>query len=133
MFWERFYTLCQRIGKKPNPVGKEIGLSSGIISKWKSGGIPNGETLMKLSSYFHVSVDYLLGLSDTVEIEDQIHEESTSSEAMRRKVMNNMERLNDQGMCCLADYSDYLVGRTRYCTLPRKLNQPEDQTDLPTE
>ena len=49
MFWERFYSLCLRNGKRPNPVGKEIGLSSGIISKWKSGGIPNGETLMKLA------------------------------------------------------------------------------------
>ena len=61
MFWERFYGLCMRVGKKPNPVGKEIGLSSGIISKWKAGGIPNGETLMKLSRYFNVSIDYLLG------------------------------------------------------------------------
>ena len=68
MFWERFYSLCLRMGKKPNPVGKEIGLSSGIISKWKAGGIPNGETLMKLSKYFNVSVDYLLGMSPTIEI-----------------------------------------------------------------
>ena len=61
MFWDRFFALCQRNGKKPNPVGKEIGLSSGIISKWKNGGIPTGETLIKLARYFDVSVDYLLG------------------------------------------------------------------------
>ena len=35
MFWERFYNLCLRNGKRPNPVGKEIGLSSGIISNGK--------------------------------------------------------------------------------------------------
>ena len=64
MFWKRFYNLCMRSGKRPNPVGKEIGLSSGIISKWKNGGIPNGETLMKLAKYFDVSVDYLLGRTD---------------------------------------------------------------------
>lgn len=62
MFWERFYNICLLHGTKPNPVAKEIGISSGILTKWKNtGALPNGETLIKLADYFDCSVDYLLG------------------------------------------------------------------------
>lgn len=67
IFWQRFYDLCGKKGKRPNPVGKEIGLSAGIITKWKKGGIPNGETLIKIANYFDCSVDYLLGLTNKKE------------------------------------------------------------------
>ena len=62
MFWERFYGLCTRKGIKPNPIAKELGVSTGIISKWKNEKtLPNGETLIKIANYFNCSVDYLLG------------------------------------------------------------------------
>ncbi len=62
MFWERFYEMCFEHGIKPNPLGKEIGISSGIISKWKTEGtLPNGDTLLKISDRLNCSVDYLLG------------------------------------------------------------------------
>lgn len=64
MFWDRFEELCRVSGKKPSPVGKEIGVSATAVSKWKEGTIPNGEILMKIADYFNVSVDYLLGRID---------------------------------------------------------------------
>lgn len=65
MFWERFYNLCVSKGTKPNPVAKEIGVSSGIVTKWKTTGtLPNGETLIKIADYLDCSVDYLLGRTD---------------------------------------------------------------------
>ena len=114
MFWERFYSLCKRVGKKPNPVGKEIGLSSGIISKWKAGGIPNGETLMKLSSYFNVSVDYLLGISSSIEIKDNDIEPLYSDKEMKNKINNNLEKLNSLGLANVAEYSEYLTSKLKY-------------------
>lgn len=65
VFWERFYDLCESRGTKPNPVAKEIGVSSGVVTKWKEERtIPNGETLIKISNYFDCSIDYLLGRTD---------------------------------------------------------------------
>ena len=64
MFWERFYKLCEKAGTKPNPLGKNLGISSGVITKWKNGGIPNGDTLAKIADYLDCSVDYLLGRTD---------------------------------------------------------------------
>jgi len=59
-FYERFKTLSKSIGKKPTSVGNDLGISSGTISAWKEGTVPNGAMLAKLSDYFGVSVDYLL-------------------------------------------------------------------------
>lgn len=44
---------------------KEIGISSGIVSKWKISGILlNEETLIKIADYLNRSIDYLLGRID---------------------------------------------------------------------
>lgn len=61
MFWENFYKLCLKIGKSPNAVAKELEISSGAITSWKSGRCPHHKTMIKLADYFGVSVDYLLG------------------------------------------------------------------------
>ena len=64
MFWNKFYDLCHSIQKSPNGVAKEIGVSSGSITSWKNGKVPHHDTLIKISNYFGVSVDYLLGNTD---------------------------------------------------------------------
>lgn len=55
------------MGKKPNPVGKELGVSSGTITGWKNGALPKPEILSRIASYFDVSVDYLIGKTDKKE------------------------------------------------------------------
>ena len=114
MFWERFYSLCLRNGKRPNPVGKEIGLSSGIISKWKNGGIPNGETLMKLARYFNVSTDYLLGLSPYIQINGELVEMEYTDLELKKKIDENAAALNNQGLKKLAEYANELVATRLY-------------------
>lgn len=61
MFWNVFYSLCEQKNLKPNNVAKAIGVSSGVITKWKQGSIPKIDALIKLSDYFSVSIDILLG------------------------------------------------------------------------
>lgn len=69
MFWERFYNMCTARGTKPNPVAKEIGISSGIITKWKTDGtLPSGENLIKIANYLDCSIDYLLGRTDKPDV-----------------------------------------------------------------
>ena len=60
MFWNQFEKLCDERKVKPNPLGKELGFSSGIITKWKQGAYPGTEALMKIAEYFDVSIDYLV-------------------------------------------------------------------------
>lgn len=70
MFWERFFHLCEINNKRPTPVGKEIGVSSGIISTWKKEGYcPSGEMLIKIAEYFDCSIDYLVGRSNLIKVQ----------------------------------------------------------------
>lgn len=64
LFWERFCKLCNEKNSSPNAVAKEIIISSGTLTKWKNGVLPNGESLTKLINYFDCSADYLLGRSN---------------------------------------------------------------------
>lgn len=65
MFWNVFYKLCHDRHKSPNGVAKELNISSGAITSWKNGKVPHHTTLLKLSEYFGVSIDYLLGKAET--------------------------------------------------------------------
>lgn len=46
LFWNRFYDLCVKRGTKPNPVAKEIGISSAPL---QSGSLPELFRTVKLS------------------------------------------------------------------------------------
>ena len=65
MFWERFYSLCQEAGVKPNSIREAIGIVSlGTMTKWKNRGvIPAKTTLMAIAAHFNTTVEYLLGES----------------------------------------------------------------------
>ena len=46
-------------------IGDIVGISSQAVSKWENSITePDNESLLKLSKYFNVSTDYLLGNSD---------------------------------------------------------------------
>ena len=47
--------------KYPTRVVKDLDIAASSVTKWKNGTIPSGTTLSKISQYFGVSVDYLLG------------------------------------------------------------------------
>lgn len=62
MFYDVFSALCAKNGRSRNSVATEIGLSNSTVTKWKkTGATPEGATLSKLSQFFDVSFDYLLG------------------------------------------------------------------------
>ncbi len=107
-FWERFFELCNENGKKPNPLAKELGISSGAVTKWKTGGIPSGETLLKLSEFFDCSIDYLLGKTVIRKSED------LSNDFKIMKLILNYNQLNNLGKTKLVDYSDDLISSSKY-------------------
>lgn len=66
MFYDKFADLCDKKGITPNKAAAEIGFDRTSVSKWKKKGFtPHNKTLVKISQYFGVSVDYL---SDNEEV-----------------------------------------------------------------
>lgn len=60
MFWDNFVILCNENEKSPNAVCAELGLSTAIATKWKSGSLPRSTTIKKIADYFGVTTEALL-------------------------------------------------------------------------
>lgn len=59
MFWDKYFALCSKIGKSPNAIAKEIGISSGTLTGWKKHNkVPLDMTIKKVADYFGVPVSY---------------------------------------------------------------------------
>lgn len=50
---------------------RKLGISNGTINKWNKAN-PSIESLTKISKFFDVSIDYLLGITDKLEPEKTI-------------------------------------------------------------
>lgn len=60
-FYTRFAALCKSRGVSPSAAVEAIGLNKANASFWKKGSLPSSKNIQKLSEYFGVPVDYLLG------------------------------------------------------------------------
>ena len=95
-FQERFSELLSRRGIKPYRLSKEIGVSEGLISNWRSGERrPAMDNIIKLAEYFEVSADYMLGIdSPTDPLREQIRQSLfTLSDDSLKKVLEYIRLL----------------------------------------
>ena len=59
--YDRFKELCEKHGKSMKEVCDVIGIKPSAVSNWKKrGSLPNGDTCLKISKYFGVSMEYLM-------------------------------------------------------------------------
>lgn len=61
MFYQNLLTLCGQRSTSPTRVVRELGISGGSVTNWKSGAVPHDATLRKIADYFGITVDDLLG------------------------------------------------------------------------
>jgi len=71
MFYEIVNNLCKERKTTITKMSEDIGLSNAAATSWKRGSIPKSSTLEKISSYFGVSTDYLLGKEENKKTADQ--------------------------------------------------------------
>ena len=65
IFWERVYLLRKQAGLSQKQLGVVLGLSNKAICTMEGGSRGTTiERLVMLAEYFHVSTDYLLGITD---------------------------------------------------------------------
>ena len=83
---DRVKELCRLKGISQGRMEKEIGISNGASSKWKTSS-PSLDILKKLSEYFGVSVDYLMSGKEKAGGETYYFNEETKKIA--QKVFEN--------------------------------------------
>ena len=90
---EKLYWLRKRSGLSQEQLAERLDVSRQAVSKWESGvSVPESEKLVVISSYFNVSVDYLL--KDEIDYPDT--NEPTSSQKK-----NEIARYVGLGLCIL--------------------------------
>ena len=65
IYTERIKYLRTEKGLSQEDLAKELGVSNAIISRWENGlREPSMSSLIALAKFFHVSIDYIVGLTD---------------------------------------------------------------------
>ena len=65
MFKDLFVHLLQERNVTAYKLSKDLSISEGLISQWKSGRqLPKYDSIKLLCDYFDISADYLLGRTD---------------------------------------------------------------------
>lgn len=62
MFWDNYYDLCMQNGISPNRAAKDMSISSGTVTEWKKGRMPQLATVKKVADYFGVTAEQLLNV-----------------------------------------------------------------------
>lgn len=126
MFWEKFYSLCLKHDTKPNPVAKAVGISSGVVSKWKNENtIPNGEALLKIADYFDCSIDYLLGRTNEV----AVNRGETSESVVSDEDMNAYLKLDEVDKAEIKGTIKQMLKAEKYSEIDAKGSNKVEKTD----
>lgn len=103
-FYEKYLELCASSGMTPNGAAKIIGIPSASITGWKKGSMPRSNAIEKISTYFGVTTDYLLGYEDIKEKptlnEDELDLSGVS--AAKRDFIFDILDLNDDQVQALS-------------------------------
>ncbi len=108
-FWERFYNLCLENNTKPNPVAAKLNISTATVTRWKNGSYPNSLYLEKISDYFNVSTDYLLGKTDIKNEQTTPNEQPVPDE--RKKFYEFLSKLSDEEINEIRHFAEYTFPR----------------------
>lgn len=65
MFYEQLIEACKIKQTAVSKMTQDLGLSLGNVNRWKKGGVPSVEVLDKIADYLDVTTDYLLGRTDS--------------------------------------------------------------------
>jgi transcriptional regulator with XRE-family HTH domain len=76
--FDRLKKLCDKQGISVNTLEENLEIGKNSLYSWKK-NIPKGSNLIKVADYFNVSTDYLLGRTDSPQI-DETQDEITDDD-----------------------------------------------------
>lgn len=110
MFYDRFYELCSQKGVKPGRACTEMGVSRGLAAKWKATGAgkPSAEVLEKMSVYFGMSINEILGTPETEKAPTQEGEREITDRDVQVAFFRGADLPDDQMDALWQDARDYI-------------------------
>lgn len=75
--YEIFEQLLVKNNVSTYKVSKETGIAQSVFSAWKNGiSTPKQDKLQKIADYFHVTIDYLMGIERNQNIDYYLNDET---------------------------------------------------------
>lgn len=102
----KYVELCNKIGKSPSGVARELGLSKATASGWKAGKKPNDSTIKKVADYFGVPFSYF---DNDANFDLQMFAESKESTPQEQSLMDIYRQLDEIGRAKLLVYAATLL------------------------
>jgi transcriptional regulator with XRE-family HTH domain len=93
-------------------VAKELGISSGAVTNWKNGAVPQSATLKRIADYFGVSTSYLLGVVDDPDPIALI-DPSKKSPPIVEIIDEAMKDLSEEELQDLEKYIDFIRSKRK--------------------
>ena len=102
VFGERMRILRQNLGISQQQVDDKLNISRNLLSNYERGiRQPDYQMLVRLADFYEVSLDYLLGRSDTYKTQNVCTDRET-------EIINRVLRLSDESIRDLLRYVDLL-------------------------
>lgn len=102
VFGERMRILRQNLGISQQQVADKLNISRNLLSNYERGiRQPDYQMLVRLADFYEVSLDYLLGRSDTYKTQNVCTDRET-------EIINRVLRLSDESIRDLLRYVDLL-------------------------
>lgn len=106
-FAPRLRTLIDESGITVRSLAKDLNVSVGVLSDWQNGNkTPRGDSIMKLTEYFGVTADYLLGLTDasTIDADIRISCDTTCLSEKAVKILSGMKKSDVEKLSKLIEF-----------------------------
>jgi transcriptional regulator with XRE-family HTH domain len=93
-------------------VAKELGISSGAVTNWKNGAVPQSATLKRIADYFGVSTSYLLGIVDNPD-PIALVDPSKKAPPLIEKIDEAMLDMSEEDLKDLEKYVEFILSRKK--------------------
>lgn len=108
MFYDIFSQLCKSKGVTPSRACLDMNLSRSLGAKWKNTRAnPSYDVLLRMSDYFEVSIDYLLGNTEQKEKPTAKSDELVNE--IDQKIIDLLKKLNPRDKAAIMAQIDALA------------------------
>ncbi|MEI3337600.1 MAG: helix-turn-helix transcriptional regulator [Clostridium sp.] len=91
-------------------IAKMLNKSTNNISQYETGKRqPDINTIIKIAEYFNVSIDYLMGRTETRELADDFIKKNLKLTDDEKKILSQYRNLNKEGEKQAKEYLEYLA------------------------
>lgn len=112
LFLERFDNLLKNKKISRNKLAKDLNISESTIRSWYNGSVPALDKVYKISQYFAIPIDFLVG--NEIEIytdeEKQIIEKYRQLDSESQQAFKTLLHVRSNSSGCSGKSSEYKIG-----------------------